>query len=307
MKYKHKKGLFLFLLTVTMLLFLTACGKGREADTNEYAIYCLDRDENSLDTFIWRCDTVETNEIIAQMLDIMAKVPDDVKLKQPVNGFSVVNYKIADGQIAVEVSEEYHSLQATTEILVRAAIVRNLCQVDGIDYVSIICHDGELMDALGQPVGKMNAEQFVDNSGNEINSYESVRLSLFFADESGDKLKKAVRTVEYNSNISMEKLVVEQLISGPNSDGFKATINPQTKLINATIKDGICYISFDETFLSMPEGVNANIMIYSIVNSLVELPNVNKVMISIDGYEITTIGEGISIDTTFERNLELVE
>ena len=92
-----------------------------------------------------------------------------------------------------------------------------------------------------------------------------------------------------------------------NIDGFFATVNSQTKLINATVKDGICYITFDAAVRNIPEGVDLETMIYSIVNSLTELPNVNKVMINIDGEENMTIGDSLNADILYERNLDIVE
>ena len=69
----------------------------------------------------------------------------------------------------LNVSEDYLSQQPTTEVLVRAALVRTLCQIEGVDYVGILCNGKDLVDSLGQPVGLMEPSQFVDNSGNEIN------------------------------------------------------------------------------------------------------------------------------------------
>jgi len=53
--------------------------------------------------------------------------------------------------------------------------------------------------------------------------------------------------------------------------------------------------------------VTADVTIYSIVNSLVELSNVNKVQISINGDTSTTYREKFAFSTVYERNLDLVE
>ena len=54
-----------------------------------------------------------------------------------------------------------------------------------------------------------------------MNSYEKVTIRLYFANETGDGLIPINRELLHNidvSNISMEKLVVEQLIAGPAND-----------------------------------------------------------------------------------------
>ena len=53
--------------------------------------------------------------------------------------------------------------------------------------------------------------------------------------------------------------------------------------------------------------VTSQTVLYSIVNSLVELPDINRVQISIDGNTDVTYRDNVSLTTVFERNLDLVE
>ena len=113
----------------------------------------------------------------------------------------------------------------------------------------------------------------------------------------------------YNTNISIEKLVVEQLLAGPNEDVADVafpTINPNAKLVSISVKDGICYVNFDENFLTQVYNVSTDVAIYSVVNSLVELNNVNKVQITINGETNIMFRESVSLSTVFERNLNIV-
>ena len=66
-------------------------------------------------------------------------------------------------------------------------------------------------------------------------------------------------------------------------------------------KDGICYVNLDESFLTVVNNVSTDVAVYSIVNSLVELSNINKVQILING----EVAESFQT-TTFERNLDIV-
>ena len=155
----------------------------------------------------------------------------------------------------------------------------------------------------------MTSDQFIDNAGDEINAYEKVRLKLYFANEQGDGLIATNRTVVYNTNISLEKLVVEELLAGPGQEAggeLFPVINPETKIVSVTVKDNVCYVNFNETFLTQIYTVTPEVAIYSIVNSLEELPNVNKVQISINGETDVMYRESISLSTVFERKLELL-
>ena len=58
--------------------------------------------------------------------------------------------------------------------------------------------------------------------------------------------------------------------------------------------------------MSQPYTVSAEVTIYSITNSLVELSNINKVQISVDGETNITFREKFNLSDLFERNLDLL-
>ena len=101
--------------------------------------------------------------------------------------------------------------------------------------------------------------------------------------------------------------MTEQVIEGPTVAGVAPTVTPATKILGVTIKDGICYLNLSAEFLTISYPVSEEMVIYSLVNSLTELPNVNKVQISIDGESDMYFGDHILMSTIFERNLEIVE
>lgn len=63
----------------------------------------------------------------------------------------------------------------------------------------------------------MYAESFVENPGEQINTIQNTNLTLYFSNQAGDGLVKETRRVHYSSNISLEKLIMEQLLEGPES------------------------------------------------------------------------------------------
>ena len=73
------------------------------------------------------------------------------------------------------------------------------------------------------------------------------------------------------------------------------------------LKDGVCYVNLSEDFLTQIYNVTTEVTLYSIANSLAELPNVNKVQISIDGESNMMFRESVNLTTVFERNLDIME
>lgn len=295
------------LLVLVCLISLAACNEEQEDKTKIYSVYYVSNSETKIEMHEHYMVAEDLEGQVTELLNTLATTPAKLEYKAPLNmGFQVQSVEINMGKVHLDVSESYNNLSVTTEVLVRAAIVRTLTQLSQINFVSITVNGNPLLDSLGNIVTTMNRDQFVENDGNAINTYEEVKLKLYFANEAGDQLIAASRTKEYLTNISLEKLIVEELIKGPSREGLYPTINPSTKVASVTVRDGVCYVNLDETFLSQPYTVTADVTIYSITNSLVELSNVNRVQISINGDNSGTYREKYSLTTYFERNLDIV-
>ena len=305
-----KKAVILFLIFY-IVSTLTGCGSfGQEEPENLIQLYFLSSDRTKVEMHVYDLQAGEQQEQIREVEEQLGKIPRKLEYVAPFSlGFSLLSYRVEEDIIHLDVSKEYKKLSATTEILARAAIVRSFTQIPGIGKVTLTVEGQPLHDSLGNVVGLMSGEMFIDNAGSEINNYEKVRLKLYFANASGDGLKEVYRTVYYNTNVSLERLVLEELLAGPEQENSEmvATINPLTKILNVTVKDGICYINLDKAFLTQDNSVTAQVAIYSVVNSLTSLKGVNKVQFLIDGETNLTYRESYSLTTVFERNLDLIE
>lgn len=297
---KKLKLLFCFFC----LALLTACGKKEDSNLLKYPIYYISNSETKVVMHEHVMQSVTEEGQLEELIDNLSKVPDKLEYKAPLAmGFQVLEVSVSDGTVSLDMDQAYKDMPATTEVLVRAAIVRTLTQLPHINYVGITVNGEQLYDNAGEPVGWMNAEQFIDNDGNEINTYEWTKVKLYFANAEGDKLIAASREKYYSTNTPLERFVVEELISGPGStvEGIYPTINPETKIVNIMTKDGICYVNLDSSFLTVVNNVSTEISIYSIVNSLVELSNINKVQILINGEVPANFNT-----SAYERNLDYI-
>ncbi|MGN0402940.1 MAG: GerMN domain-containing protein [Acetatifactor sp.] len=299
-----RKTITYVFLVLILFGMLTACDKKTEEGGYVVQAYFISNEETKVEmhTRSLHSDTLEGQ--MQELISCLSENPEKLEYKAPLSlGFTVLDVTLEDGKLLLNVDSAYKQLSVTTEVLVRAALTRTLTQLDGISYVGINVDGSQLYDSLGSPVGWMSAEQFIDNDGSEINTYELARIKLYFAGESGTKLIAAYREKYYSSSTPLERFVVEELIAGPSGQvpDLYPTINPATKIINILTKDGICYVNLDAGFLTGLNNVSMECAVYSIVNSLVELNNINKVQILING-EVPSIFE----TSTYERNLDIV-
>lgn len=292
------------LLCALCALILCCCGQAEDNEGAVYPVYYVSNSETKVEMHSYVMQTDTEGEQLAELLECLATVPDKLEYKAPLSmGFQLLDVTLKDGLLQLDVDAAYGNLSPTTEVLVRAALVRTLTQLPNVNYVGITVEGTQLYDSVGKLVGWMNAERFINNDGNEINTYELTRVKLYFANEEGNKLIAAYREKHYSTNTPIERFVVEELIAGPSGQvqGLYPCINPQTKVINVMTKDGICYVNLDSGFLTVQNNVSTEVAVYSVVNSLVELSNVNKVQILING----EIPSNFNV-STFERNLDYV-
>lgn len=307
---KRTRHWLLRLILIMALCLCTACaGRSERQEGIAYQLYYVSNDETKIVEREYVSNTTDTEALLGELLAQLASIPEKMEYETPLaTEISVIGHTLDSGLLTLDFDENYRKLYGIREILVRASIVRTVTQLPGVERVAFTVKGEQLTDKMGAAVGTMAADTFIENAGNEINAYEKVNLRLYFANETGDRLvEENRRNVVYNSNISLEKLVVEKLIEGPAVEDVYPTINPATKIVSVTVQDGTCYVNLSADFLSQPYNVVSDVTIYSITNSLVELPNVNRVQISINGETNLSYRENMNLNTVFERNLDIME
>ncbi len=271
-----------FLLPALLALVLTGCGSDQKS--GEYMVYYLNAGATRVVGQESKIGQEPDGDIVEELLTALATQPKNSSLRQTIPAsVKVLGHTVSSYQITVDFSSEYYNLAPIEEVLTRAAVAKTLFQVDGCSYVLFTVDSKPLVNSNGTTVGSMRSDSFVENPGQQINSSIRTTLKLYFADKDGSGLVEETRAVYHSSNISMEKLVMEQLVKGPNISGAQATIPAGTKLINVAVVDHICYISLDEAFLNQNLEISEQAVLFSIVNSMTQLANVEKVQISING------------------------
>lgn len=111
-------------------------------------------------------------------------------------------------------------------------------------------------------------------------------VSLYFPDKETNILKPEARLVNVKELMqSPYNVLVELLISGPKNDKLNSIIPENTKLLNSSLEGECLTLDFSEELLNYDkenEKTKDN-LINSIVNTVTELNEINKVKILISG------------------------
>lgn len=296
MKYfKYMAGLI-----IVVCCMLCGCDVGSpEPGDGEYTFYQVAEDGTGLKTTEYHAiaEDDDTVSIVGELLENYKMV--DIR-----------DFQLKEKQISIYFSSAYNNFKGIDEVLLRAAIVKTICQVDGVDYVEFFVENESLL-IDGKQVGVMSKLSFMDSIGGDGYTQEKY-VTLYFSDTSGTGMREVTSKLTYDMTVPLARLLVEQLLAGPeniedvNTSDVRQTIPEGTILNSLAIRDNVCYLDMSKEFNNVQAEVKSEIVIYSIVNTLCELSDVNKVQFTVDGESQEVYGDTKEFNVPFERNLDLV-
>lgn len=307
------KKILCILCTVILVFGMTGCGEQTDKQLMSYQVFYINSDGSGLTGKTYQLKDAKQDLVsVIKELIIRLQTPQEESLKSPIDeGIQVVDYQIKENQLSVYFSAGYNNKSGLDEILSRAAIVKTLCQIQEIEYVEFYVEDQPLM-LSGNAVGLMSQESFVDEL-NPQDQKQSKETVLYFANKQGNRLKKITTDITYNAVEPIARLLVEQLIAGVSSiqnideTKLQSAVPSKTTLNNLTIRDNICYLDLSRDFEQQDPNVSSEVIVYSIVDTLCELPEVTKVQFSVDGEQKEKYGDLEGFNKPLERNLDLLE
>ena len=299
---KKRKVTALVMALVLGSVAFSGCGK-KETES-KYKIYYVNEEQGEVlaESFVPSEETTQT--MLEEMTEKLNKknaeghtlLPENIEIQSCVDD---------DGMIRVDFNQEYHDLNPVDEVLLRASIVKDYVQIPNIYLVTTTAEGTPIVDSQGQEIGAMILDSFLENTGKEIMAYQYKELNLYFTNEEGNQLVPEARQVYYNGNTPIEKVIVEQLLRGPGESGHYATLPSDTRIVGVSVADGIAYVNLGEQFVDEELPVDAQIPIYSIVNSLIDAGNVSQVQISINGDTSLLFKDKVDMNQLFQVNHEL--
>lgn len=296
------------LACILLAIMPAGCGTGQQVKQKGPFVYYVNPNGTALEKSKYKKVSDSSEKEIENMLKKLKNAQESIEFKSAIpEDVQIERFELKKNKLSLYFNQAYMKMGVVEEVLCRSAVVQSLAQISGVEFIEFYVDNVPLNDADGKLIGPMRKEDFIQNTGSEINSYQVTTLTLYFSNKSGDKLVKETVNVRYNSNLSIEKLIVEQLMKGPSGEKAVKTISPEAKLLGISVKDGICYVNFDEGFMNNNFDLDPNIQIYSIVNSIVEGGTVNQVQISIAGETKVMFKGSVKLDEPFTKDMKLVE
>ena len=136
---------------------------------------------------------------------------------------------------------------------------------------------------------------------------EMVEVNLYFSDSQAMYLVPEKRKISQTPSLARQAVV--ELIKGPENSDLYPTIPEGTQINEVYIADDIVYIDLsEEIFKNHPGGSSGELMtVYSIVNTLTEIPPIKGVQILVGGNEAESLVGHIDISMPLLRDEDWIK
>ena len=156
-----------------------------------------------------------------------------------------------------------------------------LCRLDTVDAVTVAAGGQVLFSGLVPE----------DTLLRDTDTDPSVRqLRLYFADAQGRYLVSEYHSLTLDEDAALGRYVMEELLRGPNSGERQSALPEGTELLSCATENGVCTVDLSREFYdNRPQtALGERLAVYSIVNSLTSLSQVDSVVILVEGRSVDT-------------------
>lgn len=295
----------LVILTIFSLLIFTAACTAKEK-TAEITLFYANEGNSEVLTET-RTVKIPRDKTLPQVaMEELLRGPESEGAKSTIpNGTKLLNLDVKDKIATVNLSKDFTGFPGTmAESLAIISIVNTLTDLDGIEQVKILVNGEELIAPSGNPYGLLKRYD-IEEINRDLNKEV---ITLYFPDEQAMHVVPEYR--EVNKDKPLAEIIVEELMKGPETPGLTPTTIPEeAKLLSVEVKDKIAYVNFSRELVEKHVGGSTGEMmtILPIVNSLTELPEIEKVQFLVEGKKEKTLAGHITFDEPFERNEKYIK
>ncbi len=149
------------------------------------------------------------------------------------------------------------------------------------------------------------SQETTETTEDSSSSSEEVTINVYYADQNGEYLVGEARIV---SGSSKYVDAISEMMKEPTDSSLVKLIPETTKINSVTVNDGIAKVDLSKNFVDdkFPGETVDILVIYSIVNTLTEFPDVNSVEFYIDGTKLEIFGQ-LDIQDPLFRKSDLIK
>ena len=267
-----------------MFLLLTACGlfpDPEAAAPEQHTLYYLAAEDASYhgDQGALACEMRTLHDIDdpKQVLLQYLAGPESSETCSPFPvQLELLDVKLEDGLLTIRVSDHWAAMSPVERTLAEACMVLTMT---GFPEIEQLCIQTSAETPNQQADSCLQAEDYLLYDDAVISDHVAVRL--YFSDANGRYLVEEVRTRSSERPGALPDYIVNELLDGPEDENLLPVLPEGTNLLWVEIEQGVCTVNLSEAFSTNrpTDHKQARLAVFSLVNSLTELTQVESVRI----------------------------
>lgn len=309
MRYKKiVMGAIGIIVLAAVLITISLCAHDHGKNKYTADLYFYNEQATAIESETRTVSYTDKKNLIEQIVRALIKGPDSPKrgrvIEANVNLLAVESIGTSD--LIINFSKEFASGDEKKDILAVYSVVKSLCAVQGISSVKVVVDGTDITLSDGSIIGYLRDQDI--NLSTDTVSREVREVTLYFPSNSGNVLGREVRSIRVTDQQPLAQYLINELIKGPQSATLHSSLNKDTKIHSVETSNGICFVNFEANFLEKNTGSaeQEKLTIFSIVDSLTELENIDRVQFLIDGKRVDDF-DNINISGPFGRNESMIE
>lgn len=307
----NKKQIIIIAAAVLLIALISAIiigivgggdNQGNEVSTT---LYFVNREKTSIEQSNRTVYYRDKDDMVYKIAEELKKSSSNKMLAADVSVKSIKRND--DNTMKIDVSSGFLTGDKNYDILRTYAFIKSMCAAGSVidaggvkltvEGRNIIGADGEVIDYLY--AGDVNlSSDMADISDDVIALYHLTRNNM---------LHRETYSVAVSGKMSTERFILERLAINPENEYLKSAYVNNDGIINAQTVDGICFVNLKNSFVrANTDGKKDKTVIYSMVNSLTELDDVDGVVFLIDGKRCENFGT-VDIANVLKADNSIVE
>lgn len=283
---KILKRIVMAMVIISLLALVWGCRsdgaskkKVKENDTaGDFYIYYINDDWKDISRKKTDIDQMASDENKVDLaMNALLEGSDTADLSAPVPKGMVYQRYIYDGFGTVNLifNADMENVDTYSVVLSKMAFVKTLSQIDSVQKIVY-----EVVDSANEKniiTEELTTDSFADMD-NIMDSEKEIRI--YMPDTSGESLIEKSLILDYSAKESLPEQVMQGLCNA--YDGTTTPFNERTVVKSINLDNGLCTVTFNDEFVKGKDGIDDNVIVYSIVDSLLELSDIHKVQLISD-------------------------
>ena len=153
---KKVRKILLIFLGICLACTTVSCAKRTKVKKGDSYIYCLNSDRTGLQKVSYESKEKDPLKAAKAMIKELKKPSEEIEYTPPIpKDVKVKRYELEGGILYLDFNAKYKQMDTVEETLVRAALVKSLVRIEGINSVWIKVEGADLTDRYSDISMKM--------------------------------------------------------------------------------------------------------------------------------------------------------